>query len=62
VRNSGIGFDAENATTQISLAIMKERLRLVGGGFSIESQGGRGTAIEAHVPLRAKIDSAGASN
>jgi hypothetical protein len=34
---------------------------LVGGDFSVESQAGRGTAIEAHVPLAAEIESAGAS-
>jgi PAS domain S-box-containing protein len=61
VRNSGIGFDMEDGTTQVCLAIMKERLRLVGGDFSVESQGGHGTAIEAHVPLAAEIESAGAS-
>jgi PAS domain S-box-containing protein len=55
VRNSGIGFDVEDAATKTSLAIMKERLRLVGGNLSVESQGGRGTAIEAHVSLSAKI-------
>jgi PAS domain S-box-containing protein len=63
VRDSGVGFDLENATNAppIGLTIMKERLKLVGGHFSVESQRGRGTTIEAHVPLRAEIDSAGAS-
>lgn len=56
VRDSGIGFDVEDSVNapRIGLAIMSERLRLVGGEMSVESQRGRGTTIEAHVPLRGK--------
>jgi PAS domain S-box-containing protein len=59
VRDSGIGFDVDAAanTPRIGLAIMKERLRLIDGEFSVQSQHGRGTTIQARVPLHAKIDS-----
>jgi PAS domain S-box-containing protein len=59
VRDSGIGFDVDDApnTPRIGLAIMKERLRLVDGEFSVRSQPGRGTTIQARVPLHPKIDS-----
>ena len=59
VRDSGTGFDMDDgaSTPQIELAILKERLKLVSGGLSVESQRGRGTTIQARVPLRAKIDS-----
>lgn len=60
VRDSGTGFDLEDAANaaRIGLAIMRERLKLIGGRFSVETQPGRGTTIEAYVPLRAKTDSA----
>jgi PAS domain S-box-containing protein len=63
VRDSGIGFDVDDAAKapQLGLAIMKERLKLVDGEFSVQSQRGRGTTIQARVPLRAKIDSAEAA-
>lgn len=53
VRNSGIGFDMENAPEALGLglAIIKERLKLVDGELSIESQRGSGTTIHARVPL-----------
>jgi PAS domain S-box-containing protein len=59
VRDLGIGFDTENAlkTSGIGLTIMKERLKLVDGELSIESQRGSGT-IHARVPLKPKADSA----
>ena len=60
VRDSGIGFDLNDAAKEprLGLAIMKERLKLVNGEFSVQSQPGRGTTIQARVPLHAKIDSA----
>jgi PAS domain S-box-containing protein len=63
VRDSGIGFDMDDAANspRIGLAIMKERLKLVDGEFSVNSQRGRGTTILARVPLDAKIDSAEAA-
>ena len=49
----GIGFDAEAATkgTGLGLTSMQERLRLVGGELSINSQPKRGTTIHARVRL-----------
>jgi len=63
VRDSGIGFDVDDAAnaTRLGLAIMRERLGSVDGEFSVQSQRGRGTTIEARVPLHAKIDSAQAA-
>jgi PAS domain S-box-containing protein len=63
VRDSGIGFDVDDAANvpRLGLAIMKERLRLVDGELSVRSQRGRGTTIQARVPLHAKIESAEAA-
>jgi PAS domain S-box-containing protein len=63
VRDSGISFDVDNAANapRIELAIMKERMNLVDGEFSVQSQRGRGATIQARVPLHAKIDSAEAA-
>ena len=53
VRDAGRGFDAESATHDggLGLTSMRERLKLVAGELSIESQPGRGTKIVARVPL-----------
>jgi PAS domain S-box-containing protein len=63
VRESGVGFDVDDAANapRLALAIMKERLKLIEGDFSVQSQGGRGTTIQARVPLHAEIDSAEAA-
>jgi PAS domain S-box-containing protein len=63
VRDSGVGFDVDDAanTPRLGLAIMKERMKLANGEFSVQSQRGRGTTIQARVPLHAKIDSAEAA-
>jgi signal transduction histidine kinase len=57
VRDSGVGFDAEDALRGpgIGLAALKERLTLVAGELSIESQRGRGTTIRARVPTSRQI-------
>jgi signal transduction histidine kinase len=51
VRDSGIGFDVQQAQKEggFGLRIMRERLKLVDGELSIESQPGRGTAVHARV-------------
>jgi PAS domain S-box-containing protein len=55
VRDSGVVFDVDDAATPpIGLAILKERLKLVGGELHVQSQRGRGTTLQAHVPLRVK--------
>lgn len=53
VRDSGAGFDLEAARRGRGLGLirMEERLKLVNGTFSIESQPQRGTTIHARAPL-----------
>jgi len=60
VRDSGIGFNPEAAMKGhgLGLTSMRERLKLVDGQFSIESQPMRGTTIHAFVPLNSEGTSA----
>jgi PAS domain S-box-containing protein len=53
VSDSGAGFDLETAMKSrgLGLTSMQERLQLVKGKFSIDSQPQRGTTIHARVPL-----------
>lgn len=53
VHDSGIGFNTEEAKKRHGLGFtsMSERLKLVNGTLSIDSQPQRGTTIHAHVPL-----------
>jgi len=62
-RDSGIGFDVDDAANELrlGLAIMKERLKLVDGELSVQSQRERRTTIQARVPLYVKIYSAEAA-
>jgi len=59
VRDSGVGFDREAAKTSQGLGLisMEERLKLVKGTLSIDSQPNRGTTIHARVPLGSGSDS-----
>ena len=59
VRDSGAGFDIEAAKQSRGLGLisMEERLKLLNGTFSIESQPKRGTTIHARVPLGSVSDS-----
>jgi len=54
VRDHGRGFDVEMAKRGrgIGLVSMEERIKLVHGDLSIDSQPSRGTTIHARVPLR----------
>jgi signal transduction histidine kinase len=54
VSDSGRGFDiaSANAHKGLGLISMQERLRLVGGRVSINSNPSHGTQIDARVPLR----------
>jgi PAS domain S-box-containing protein len=56
VSDFGVGFDQQVATDRcgIGLINMRERLKLVGGEFSINSKPGGGTTIRARVPLMVK--------
>jgi PAS domain S-box-containing protein len=60
VHDSGIGFDSVEAIKGPGLGLisMKERLELVGGELSIESQPGKGTTVHASVPLIPRTKSA----
>jgi signal transduction histidine kinase len=62
VRDFGKGFDAREAmnTKGIGLASMAERLKLIHGELSIQSEHNRGTTIAARVPLILRTKSAGA--
>ena len=53
VQDSGAGFELQEAMRGrgLGLTSMKERLRLVNGQLSIDSELGRGTTIQARVPL-----------
>jgi len=59
VRDSGVGFDSEavKESRGLGLISMQERVKLVNGTFSIESQPKRGTTICARVPFRSGSDS-----
>jgi signal transduction histidine kinase len=63
VRYGGIGLDTEAIPEEAEFAfsIMRERLKLVDGDFSIDSQPQRGATIRARVPLATRMKSAGAS-
>ena len=56
VSDSGVGFDWRDAINRRGLGLisMRERLRLVSGELSIHSELGRGTTVQAHVPLAEK--------
>jgi signal transduction histidine kinase len=62
MRDSGIGFDPEDATrgSGLGLISIRERLKLVNGKLFIDSQSQRGTTILARVPLSPKTKSAAA--
>jgi PAS domain S-box-containing protein len=53
ISDNGAGFDPETNSSRHSLGLvsMKERVRLVRGEFSIQSELGRGTAVTVSVPL-----------
>ncbi len=59
VSDSGAGFDREAAKESrgLGLVSMEERLQILKGTFSIESQLQRGTTIHARVPLSSGNDS-----
>jgi PAS domain S-box-containing protein len=61
VHDSGHGFDPEEAIKGRGLGMtsMRERLKLVNGELSIDSQFERGTTIKAHVPFSAMTKSVG---
>jgi PAS domain S-box-containing protein len=63
VKDSGAGFEREAAkgSRGLGLITMEERVKLLKGTLSIESQPKRGTTIHARVPFDSSSDSAGAA-
>ena len=61
VADDGVGFDPRAVTMDRSLgfAEMRERLSMVDGECTIESQPGTGTRLRARVPIRVTVHSAG---
>lgn len=59
VHDSGVGFDPESTITGYGLGItsMTERLKLIGGQLSINSNPQSGTTIYARAPLNSKAKS-----
>jgi signal transduction histidine kinase len=47
VTDDGIGFDASSAFDGLGLVSMQERVRIVGGTFTLTSSPGQGTTVEA---------------
>jgi signal transduction histidine kinase len=54
--DTGDGFDLKEVKRKggLGLISMEERVRLVKGNFTIQSQPGKGTTVEVFVPLRRK--------
>jgi len=63
VSDRGVGFDPHDTINRHGLGLisMRERMQLVGGEISIQSQPGRGTTIHAHATFSSVSDSAGAN-
>jgi PAS domain S-box-containing protein len=57
VRDLGIGFDVSVCEGGLGLVSMRERLRMVGGEFGVESETGKGTIITASIPLTTNLSS-----
>jgi signal transduction histidine kinase len=56
IRDTGIGFSVEKVTKKpgLGLSSIRERVRLVGGQFSIKTKAGKGTSVEVRIPLTSK--------
>jgi PAS domain S-box-containing protein len=63
ITDPGVGFDSETAKSSrgLGLVSMEERLKLLNGTFSIESQPQAGTTIHARVPFSSEDDYVGAA-
>jgi len=63
VRDAGVGFDPKEAMNGrgLGLTSIRERLKLVSGNLSIDSQLQRGTTLEARVPLSPRRKSTAAA-
>ena len=57
VKDTGVGFEEQEAFTRSGLGLisMRERLQMVGGEFEVKSKPGAGTKIYARVPIKMQI-------
>ena len=53
ISDHGVGFDPGQSAREVGLGLvsMRERARLLGGTFKVESRAGQGTAIIADIPV-----------
>jgi len=63
IHDSGVGFDQKQVRKGqgLGLTSIEERVKLVNGELSIDSQPQRGTTLHARVPLTSHVNSAAAS-
>jgi signal transduction histidine kinase len=63
VKDNGVGFHSgeEQKRPSLGLASMRERVRLLGGRMTIESEPGRGTALDIWVPFQ-EVNEPGSRN
>ena len=55
VRDDGAGFDLAQIVPGAGLVGMRDRLAAVGGELDIRSRPGRGTRINASIPLTPRV-------
>jgi signal transduction histidine kinase len=55
IRDNGIGFNPSERSTGLGLISMRERVRLLNGIISIESESTSGTTIRVHLPLESEL-------
>lgn len=60
IQDSGVGFDVSSSAAGLGLVSMRERIRMIGGEFVVESRHGEGTLISAKVPLTTTVNNAAA--
>jgi signal transduction histidine kinase len=61
IRDDGVGFDPDVATSGFGIVGMRERLALAAGRLSITSEPGKGTTVSAALPLASAADGVAAS-
>jgi signal transduction histidine kinase len=52
IGDNGVGFDVSESEGGLGMLSMRERLRTLGGLFTVNSRRGEGTIITAAVPLK----------
>lgn len=58
ISDSGVGFDPQSVQGKPGLGLisMRERLRLIGGHLSVDSEPTKGTCVRVFAPLAASVD------